>query len=61
MTEINDRFGDTDKLVDSLLELMKKAKDKDYREKVLGYTPVRLLGLHREAAKRAKRTQAKVA
>ena len=47
MTTVKDRFGGKDKLVDAILELMSRPKDKDYREKLLSYSPVRLLDLHR--------------
>ena len=55
MTEIDSRFGGTDKLVDSLVTLQSKAKDADYRDKVSTYTPVRLLSLHRDAEKRSRK------
>ena len=48
MTEIKQRFSSVDKMVDSLLQLMGKSKDGDYRERLLTDTPVKLLGLHHE-------------
>ncbi|MCK5797608.1 MAG: hypothetical protein KAI47_10515 [Deltaproteobacteria bacterium] len=55
--EIADRFGDKDKLVDAILELMKKRKDLDYADKLGYHTPVRLLAMHREQEKKARRAQ----
>lgn len=61
MTEISQRFTNVDGLVDATLVLMSKAKDKDYREKLLSLTPVRLLGLHVDWQKRAANRKKKVA
>jgi len=55
MTTIKERFGDTEKLVGSLLQLQDKSKDNDFRDKLLTRTPVQLVALHREAERRAKR------
>lgn len=47
MTSMNDRFGGKDKLVDGILGLMNRARDNDYREKLLTFSPAKLLDLHR--------------
>ncbi len=54
-SEIKDKFGGTDKLVDSILGLMNRVKDTDYRDKMLSFTPNRLLDLHRSWQKKAKK------
>lgn len=61
MAEIKDRFGDREKAIDALLALVNKAKDKDYREKLFDYSPVRLLSMIHAAEKRQKKQQKKVA
>ncbi|MCC6747608.1 MAG: hypothetical protein IT371_08125 [Deltaproteobacteria bacterium] len=61
---IQKRFGDKSKMVDAVLALMNRGKDKDYREKLLGLTSIRLLALHgewerkTERAKRPRRSRA---
>jgi len=52
MSEVGERFGDKDKLVDAVLDLMKRVKDTDYREKLLHYSPTRLIDLHRSWQKK---------
>jgi hypothetical protein len=57
-TEVRDRFGSTEKLVDAILATMRRHKDVDYRQKLLSYSPARLLDLHRSreaAGRRAAR------
>jgi len=61
MTEVKERFGEKDKLIDALLALLNKAKDKDYREKLLDHSPVRLLSVLHAAEKRQRKQQKKVA
>jgi len=60
---IKDQFGNKEKLVDALLELTKRVKDLDYKDRLLDHTPVRLLSLYHAAEKRAAkaRRKAKVA
>ena len=53
-SELKERFGDKEKLVEAILGLMKKAKDTDYREKLLSYTPTRLLDLFHSWQKKSK-------
>ena len=45
--EVKERFGNKEKLVDALLVLSSKTKDTDFRDKLLRFSPVRLLTLHR--------------
>jgi hypothetical protein len=52
-TAVKEQFGGKEKLVDAVLGLMKKAKDTDYRDKLLTYTPARLLDLFRTWKKKA--------
>lgn len=52
--EITEKFGSKEKLVDAVLELMKRAKDADYREKLLAFSNNRLLDLFRSKKKKAK-------
>jgi hypothetical protein len=42
---IKDKYGSRDKLVVSLSSALGKAKDKDYVEKLKGYSPSRLLDM----------------
>jgi hypothetical protein len=44
---VQERFGSKEKLVDAILALQKRAKDADYRKKLLSYSPTRLLDMHR--------------
>ena len=52
---VKERFGSKDKLVDALLTLENHAKDKDYKTKLLGWSPARLLDRHDAVARRQKR------
>ncbi len=54
VTDIKDRFGGKAGLVDKLLELMERTKDEDYKEKLLTYSPTRLLDMMRGWEKKAK-------
>ena len=53
-TELKDRFGTREKLVDAILAKMGRAKDADFRTKLLAWTPARLLDLHRARERAAK-------
>lgn len=53
--DMSDRFGSKDKLVGAILGLMNKGKDVDYQDKLSRLTPVRLLAMHREQERKAKR------
>ncbi len=54
MTEIKDQFGDKEKLVDALLALMNRAKDEDYRGKLIDYSPNRLMDMYQSWKKKGK-------
>ncbi|HEY3356668.1 MAG TPA: hypothetical protein VGQ83_25685 [Polyangia bacterium] len=53
-TELKDQFGSKEKLVDAILATMKRQKDADFRKKLLGFSPARLLDLHHSKARAAK-------
>jgi hypothetical protein len=53
-TELKDRFGTKEKLVDAILAKMGRQKDADFRKKLLVWTPARLLDLHRSKERAAK-------
>lgn len=55
MTEIKDRFGSKEALVDNLLGLMGRAKDQDYKEKLLAHSPTRLLDMLQGWERKAKK------
>ena len=46
-SEVKEQFGGKEKFVDAILALMKRAKDEDYREKLLGNNLTRLMDLYR--------------
>ena len=52
---VKDRFGGKAGLVDNLLGLMNRAKDEDYKEKLLAYSPTRLLDMLSSWEKKAKK------
>jgi hypothetical protein len=53
-TEVKDKFGSRDKLVDAILELTKRGRDEGYKA-ALGKFPVpRLFDLYKSSAKRSK-------
>lgn len=54
MTGIKEQFGNEEGLVDAILELMKRTKDSDYKEKLQALSPTRLFDLHRSWKKKAK-------
>ena len=53
------RFGSRQKLIDSILELEKRTKDKGYAEKLAAYPLPRLLDRHGVLAKSSKKSEAK--
>ncbi len=53
-TELKDRFGTKEKLVDAILAQASRKGDKDYRQKLLSWSPARLLDLHRSKERGAK-------
>ncbi|HMJ11369.1 MAG TPA: hypothetical protein VK524_08170 [Polyangiaceae bacterium] len=59
LTEAKKEFGSRDKLVSSILDLDKRAKDAGYKTRLEGYPLPRLLDMQRASARRAKRSQEK--
>ena len=53
-TQLHDQFGSKEKLVDTILAMMKRQKDVDFRQKLLSFSPARLLDLHHAKAATAK-------
>jgi hypothetical protein len=51
--QVKEQFGSKEHLVDAILAAMKRHKDVDYRQKLLGFTPARLLDLHRSRVPKA--------
>ena len=56
-SELKERFGNKDQLIDAIAGLLNRAKDKDYVAKLQSWTPVRLLDLLQTAEKRAKKAE----
>lgn len=54
LSSVKKEFGSRDKLVASILELGKRAKDGDYKAKLLQLSTPRLVDMQRVAARRAK-------
>lgn len=52
-TEVKEKFGTRDKLVEAVLELEKRSKDTGLRQKLAGWPVPRLYDAYRSAAKRA--------
>ncbi|HEX3775585.1 MAG TPA: hypothetical protein VHV51_14030 [Polyangiaceae bacterium] len=60
LTDAKKRFGSRDKLVNAIVELNKRVKDKGYASKLAEYTLPQLLDLH-ASAERASKKSAKAA
>lgn len=67
-TEVQEKFGSREKLIDAVLELEGRIKDKDYRKRFERYTLGRLWDVYRSAdrrrrnaAKKAERAAARAA
>jgi hypothetical protein len=58
LTDVKERFGSREKLVDTILELEKRGADDGLRSRLRRYPVARLLDLHRAAARRAARREA---
>jgi hypothetical protein len=54
-TELKDKFGSKEKLVDAILVHMNRTKDGDYRKKLQSYTAARLLDMHSAKAAKGKK------
>jgi hypothetical protein len=63
LSDAKSRFGSRDKLIGSILELEKRAKDDGYKARLQGYPLPRLLDLHgsltRAAGKQSEKAEAK--
>lgn len=53
-TEVKDKFGSRDKLVDAILELTKRGRDEGYKAALSKFPVPRLLDLYKSSAKRSK-------
>ena len=57
LTRAKETFGTRDKLISTIVDLAKRAKDKGYATRLEGYPLPRLLDLHGSLAKADKRAQ----
>jgi hypothetical protein len=57
-TEVKDKFGTREKLIDAILELQKRSKDTGLRQKLLAWPVPRLFDAYKAAAKRQARAAA---
>ena len=53
-TEVKDKFGSRDKLVDAILELTKRGRDEGYKAALSKFPVPRLFDLYKSSAKRSK-------
>src|SRR5215467_4711312 len=51
-TAVKEKFGTREKLIDAILELLKRSKDTGYKERLNAYPVPRLYDLYRSTAKR---------
>jgi hypothetical protein len=51
-TEVKDKFGTREKLIDAILEIEKRTKDAGYRERLLAWPVPRLYDAYKSTAKR---------
>ena len=51
-TEVKQKFGSREKLIDAILELEKRSKDAGYRQRLLAWPVPRLYDAYKSAAKR---------
>jgi hypothetical protein len=58
LTDAKKRFGSRDKLVNSIIELKKRVKDKGFASKLAAYPLPQLLDLHAAATRESKRAEA---
>ena len=52
LTEVKEKFGTREKLIDGILELEKRTNDSDYRQKLLAWPVPRLYDAYKSLAKR---------
>ncbi len=52
-TEVKEKFGTREKLIDAILELEKRSKDTGFRQKLLAWPVPRLYDAYKTAARRA--------
>ncbi|MCL2448708.1 MAG: hypothetical protein FWD17_07170 [Polyangiaceae bacterium] len=52
-TEVKQKFGTRDKLIDAILEIEKRSKDAGYRQRLAAWPVPRLYDTYKSAAKRA--------
>jgi hypothetical protein len=57
LTDAKKRFGSRDKLVNSIVELKKRVKDKGFASKLAAYPLPQLLDLHAAATRETKRAE----
>jgi hypothetical protein len=57
LTDAKKRFGSRDKLVNSIVELKKRVKDKGFASKLAAYPLPQLLDLHAAATRESKRAE----
>ena len=55
LTDVKERFGSRDQLIDAIVQLEKRTKDEGFRSRLGRYPVPRLLDLHRAVTRRAKR------
>jgi hypothetical protein len=60
-TEVKEKFGTRDKLIDAILELEKRSKDAGLRQKISAWPVPRLFDAYKSAAKRNKPAAARPA
>jgi hypothetical protein len=53
-SEVKEKFGTRDKLIDAILELEKRTKDSGWRERLASWPVPRLYDAYKSAAKRAR-------
>jgi hypothetical protein len=53
-SEVKEKFGTRDKLIDAILELEKRTKDAGWRQKLASWPVPRLFDAYKSAAKRAR-------
>lgn len=54
-SEVKDKFGTRDKLIDAILDLQKRSKDAGYRQKLAAWPVPRLYDTYKSTAKRLRK------